>query len=70
MRPLELLQELVVIRVGTDPKPDHRISVDCAHGAITNANACRVDCWVGMHLLESQAWVMRIVTKQSISLFA
>src|SRR6266545_3134436 len=61
-----MLQELVVIGMGADPKPNDHITVSHAHGAVTDTNPCRVDRWVGMHLLEVEPRMRRVFPEQPI----
>jgi hypothetical protein len=39
VRRLELLEELIVIRVRADPEPDHYISIERANSSITDADS-------------------------------
>ncbi len=41
----------------TNPEPDDGVSVQRADGSVADADAGRVDWWIGMDLLEPQAGV-------------
>jgi hypothetical protein len=64
---LPLVQELVVVRVGADPVPDHRVAVANADGSPSEADADGVDRLRRVDLLEAQALVERVSEPQAVS---
>jgi hypothetical protein len=64
----QVVEQPVIIRVGANPKPNDGVAVQCTHGTMNDADAGRLDWWVGMHFLEAQARMRRILAKQLVGL--
>ena len=58
---LRLRNLLVVVRVRTDPIPDHSFTGFHADGAPVSRNPHRVDRFTGMYLFEMETAMIRIV---------
>src|SRR5438034_7257315 len=51
----------------SDPVPRNDIAIETANRAITNADAGRIGWRISAYLFETEAWMMRIVHKQPMS---
>ncbi len=52
--------------MGSNPEPDHSISITHREGAIAQSDASRIDRASGMNLLEPETGVMWILAEQSV----
>src|SRR6267142_6522599 len=57
---------MVVIRMGPNPEPDHRVPVPHREGPIAQTHTGGINRALWMHGLEAQARVLGIVTKQAL----
>ena len=60
---LQVFQELVVVGVRADPKPSDGVAVEHADGAVADADTGGVDGRIGVHALEVQARMGRVLAK-------
>ena len=66
IRRLQAFQKLIVVGVGANPEPNHRIAVERAHGTVADSHAGRIGRRIAPDLLEAQSGVTRVLPKKPI----
>jgi hypothetical protein len=64
----ELPKQLIVVGVRPDPEPEYHFSVPHRQRAVTEPYASRVDGPRGVHMLEPETRVLRIVAEEAVGL--
>jgi hypothetical protein len=52
---LQVFQKLIVISVGADPTPNHRVAVERAHGTVADSDAGRIGRRIAPDLFRNAA---------------
>ena len=64
----ELLDQLVIFRMGTNPVPNNVIALANANSSVIHTDSDRINWTRRMNGLKTQTWVMRVLYKKTICL--
>lgn len=67
-RPLQTPEKAFIVSVRSNPEPDYHILFDHTNCSVVTRDASGIDGSSIVHLLESQAWMVRVVAKEGVGL--